>query len=231
MIPIVQAQEQPITSVPTANRSGLFFNGLRLNAGEKVYTNTFLFVNSMGFGIHKNFELHAGLVIIPLVGESSSGALPLITVLPRIGYDFGNYHHVSAGVLINTGVKSTFLNQQIAYSFGSRRNNIGILYSSNEMFMENERTWYLQYHFFPFKRISLGAEHLLWSSYKKQNSLLPYHATNNHDPLLPSNFVGRIHFSPNFVLALGYFSDYASFSQDGILYLSASLRINKKKSS
>ena len=229
LLKVNHAQDSLAFSPLSANRSGLYFNGFRLNAGERVYTNTFLFANSMGFGIHKNFELHAGLIVMPFSGEGGFGILPMLSVIPRLGYDFAKYHHVSAGVLLTSGGKSNFYNQQIAYSFGSRRNHVGVLFSKNELFMENQNTWYLQYHFFPFKWLSVGAEHLLWSTYKKESSTLFYHQTKSHDPLLPSNIVVRFHAQSKMVFSIGYWTEYASYSDNGFLYLSASFKINKKK--
>lgn len=214
---------------PTYNKSGLFFNGFRLRDKEKVYTNTFLLINSFGFGVKDFAEVHIGATFLPLIGEQSSGVLPLLTFIPRLGHDFGKYHHISAGLIVALGGKNLLMNRQIAYTFGSRRNHIGVLYSQNEIFMEDRETWYLQYHFFPFKKVSIGAEHLIWSTYQKDSSPLLYHASNNHDPLMPSNFVGRIHFTPRFTFSLGYFTDYTSYSEDGILYLSGTFRINKEK--
>jgi len=215
------------------NRGGLYYNGFRLKHKETIYTNTFVLLNNFGVGIGKFFELNTSFSIIPLSGESGFGVLPLILFIPKIGYDFGKFHHVGASFIfspIMTSSKPRVINKQIVYTFGTPNNNAGILYCNNDIINEASNFVYLQTAIKLTKKIKIGMEHILYTNFDETNPRdmsFSFSKKVKSEYLIPTNFMLRISPKSSYTFCIGYITQY-QYSDEQILYLSVNIRLNRK---
>lgn len=219
------------------NRSGIYYNGFRLKHKETTYTNSYIFLNSFGVGIKKIFELNIASLVVPIRSESSPDIKPIVLIIPKIGYDFGEFHHISAscifGPISNVTFTNKFINKQIAYTFGTPKNNIGILFSNDDIAKTKTNFLYLQSSFYVSKWLKIGAEHVLYTNYDQVNN------SNNIDVnysfkqktkleyLIPTNLTFRINVRNKATFCVGSVMDYLNVKRQ--LYLSCSIRLNNRK--
>jgi len=212
-------------------RSGIFYNGFRLKNKEKNYTNTFVLINSYGVGITKFIEFNVAGVVVPISGANGSGIAPMILLIPRCGFDLGYLHHFSASVMISpfafSSDKGHYANKQLAYTFGTPKNNIGLIYSKDDFTKFGSEFLYFQYSFGVFKWLKIGAEQILIDNSYYDNFNL-YNRDNKKDFLTLANFVFRFKFKNKATLSIGFLTDYSQFTNNTFGYLSATIRLNKR---
>jgi hypothetical protein len=220
------------------NRSGIYYNGFRLKHKETTYTNSYIFLNSFGVGIKNNFELNIANLIVPFSNESNSNFTPsVLLIIPKVGYDFGLYHHISVscifGPFSNVTFSNKFINKQIAYTFGTPKNNIGILFSNDDIVKTKTNFLYLQSSFYVSKWLKIGAEHVLYTNYDQVNNSnnidinYSFKQKTKLEYLIPTNLTFRINVRNKATFCIGSVMDYLNVKRQ--LYLSCSVRLNNRK--
>jgi hypothetical protein len=219
---------------PSYNRGGLFYNGFRLKSKESVYTNTFVLLNNVGFGIGNILELNGALSVVPIGGSGGAGFLPLFMLIPRAGFDLGRLHHFSGSVIFLpfniSSQKQSFANKQLVYTFGIPKYNIGLLFSKDEVINQDCNFLYLQSSFFIFKRLKIGTEHIIYTNFneiKGTEYVYSFYNKPDSEYLIPTNLIFRYLLSDKSTLNIGYFTQYLKREKQ-ILYLSLNIKLNKK---
>jgi hypothetical protein len=81
---------------PNPTRYFLGTSAFTLKRGEGYFQNTYLFLNSVNFGLSDHFSLGLGLEVISTFG----GGDPLLFVTPKVGYKISENFNLGAGALI-----------------------------------------------------------------------------------------------------------------------------------
>lgn len=82
---------------PNPNSTRYLFSpsAIMLKKGEGYYQNTYLFLNSINYGITDNISIGGGIEILSTFG----GGAPLFFITPKIGFQVSEKLHLGAGLL------------------------------------------------------------------------------------------------------------------------------------
>ncbi|MBN1650687.1 MAG: hypothetical protein JW857_05135 [Bacteroidales bacterium] len=85
---------------PNATRYLFSPSAFMLKKGEGYYQNTYLFLNSINFGINEHFSIGGGLEFLSTFGTLAGGDFsPIFFITPKFGFEVSEKFHAGGGVL------------------------------------------------------------------------------------------------------------------------------------
>jgi len=106
-------------------------SAINLQKGEGYYQNTYVFLNSLNYGITNYFSIGAGVEILSTIGSISSNAFsPTWYIAPKLGFKISDRFYLGGGVTF-ANIGGFFDNSKIGMgyglaTFGSTEHNFSI---------------------------------------------------------------------------------------------------------